>query len=133
VGSEGLESYADLAGLLAAAVAAGTLAADEMADGGVAVGLASGALQDGAAFLEALITQGLLAADAVVAHLGESISPSGLSVGDAMSLIAHLAADLPAAGLQIGVGLAEVVTPGHPTVAQIRSALAGALARRPAV
>ncbi|MBY0323689.1 MAG: DUF4114 domain-containing protein [Reyranella sp.] len=128
VGSHGLATYADLADQLATAVEAGRLSAGEMIDGAVALVLRANSTAAGADFVAALISHGVLAADDAVATLGESISPSGLSAGDVVSIVAHLSADLPASAHLFGVGLAELAVAGQLSFSDIGTALSDALA-----
>lgn len=128
VASHGFETYAGLAGRLAAYVDAGTLSVDDMVHGDVAIVLLTGDAQAGADILATLISQHLMTADAAVAALGASIAPTGLSASQAAAVIAHLVADLPPSALSIGVALAGIAVAGQLTLAEAGTGLADLLA-----
>ena len=128
IASHGLATYADFASQLVTAVDAGTIAADDMIDGAVAVVLRASSTAAGADFVAALISHGVMTADDAVAELGASISPSGLSAIDVVSIIAHVTADLPASAHLLGVGLAELAAAGQLSFSDVGTALSAALA-----
>lgn len=128
VETHGLSTYPALAGLMADAVAADMLTAAQMVAGGAAVAGASGEGADGAAFLAALVSEGIMDADAALIALGGSIAASGFTAQAAIALIIALADDLPGSLAPLGVGLAELIAAERLDFSDVADALSAMLA-----